>query len=154
MGRLASVWAIVGVSALFALAVARLGTRGLEGLTGGLTALEWGLLASLVVLFVVGEGWAALQRKWVPRVVSRARALRESDALHHRLLAPLYGMSLIGGKPRTCLRAWAGVAAVVLAVVLVRMLPDPWRAMIDLAVASALSWGLVALLLESRRLAD
>jgi len=154
MGRLASAWAIAGVSGLFGMAVARLGSRGLEGVAPGLSTLEWIVLGALVVLFVVGEGWAALQRKWVPRVVERARALRETDVVRHRLLAPLYGMSLIGGGAGNRRRAWAGVAAVVLAVVLVRLLPDPWRAMIDLAVASALCWGLGALLFESRRLVD
>lgn len=153
-GSLAAVWALLGVAALFAMAVVRLGARAMNSLQAGVGPMEFVLLVSLVLLFVVGEGWAALQRKWVPRVVARARELRHRGLILHRLLAPLYGMSLIGAGSRTLVRGWAGVAAVIVAVLAVRLLPDPWRGMVDLAVAAALSWGLLALALEGRRVLD
>ena len=154
LGRLTAAWSILGVGLLFALAVARLGSRGIDTVQAGLGPGEWILLIALVLLFVVGEGWAALQRKWVPRVVDRARALRGEAPVSHRLLAPLYGMCLIGCDARRRTRAWLGVAAVVAAVLAVRALPDPWRGMIDLSVASALVWGLGALLVAGRRVLD
>ena len=150
-GLAAAGWALGGVSLLFLLAVVRLGRRGVETVQAGLGPAEWTALIFLVLLFLVGEGWGALQRKWVPRVVQRAAELRRGSALHHRVLAPLYGMSLIGGCARSKARAWAGTVAIVMAVLVVRSFPEPWRGMVDLAVASALAWGLLAMAVEGRK---
>ncbi|UCC25940.1 MAG: hypothetical protein JSU98_02345 [Gemmatimonadales bacterium] len=144
-GIAAALWALGGVSLLLLFAAVRLGRRGIETVQAGLGPVEWTGLILLVLLFVVGEGWGALQRKWVPRVVERAVALRRGGPLHFRILAPLYGMSLIGGCARSLARAWAGTFSIVVAVLIVRTFPDPWRGIVDLAVASALVWGVAAI---------
>ena len=143
-------WALGGVCLLFAAAVVRLSARGLETLRGGLEPWEWGGLLLLTLVFVVGEGWGALQRRWVPRLVDRARALRGREDVVLRVLAPLYGMSLIAAPPERLLRAWAGSGAVVTAILVVREFPDPWRGIVDLAVAAALVWGMGAILIKGR----
>ena len=79
-------------------------------------------------------------------MVGRARTLAERPVQPLHLLAPLHAMGLIGGEPRTLVRSWLGVASVAVAVLVVRRLPDPWRGMIDLAVALALVWGVWGLL--------
>lgn len=150
-GLAAAVWALAGVALLFLFAVLRLGGRAVQTLQAGLGAAEWAALVLLTVAFVWGEGRGALQRRWVPRVVGRAAALRREGALLHRVLAPLYGMSLIGAPVRSTVRAWAGTLAIVAAVMVVRAFPEPWRGITDLAVASALLWGLGAIVLEGRR---
>lgn len=148
--RLAPLWALTGVGLLFGWAIVRLGRRGLVMLAGGGLGLgQMAAATGLVLLFLIGEGWAALQRRWVPRVIRRAAELDEDAALPYRLLAPLYGMSLVGAAPSHMARAWAGTAAVVGAVLLVRLLPEPWRGIVDLAVAGALTWGLAALVVQA-----
>jgi hypothetical protein len=54
-------------------------------------------------------------------------------------------MSLVGAPRRTLARAWLGVALIVLAVLVVRSLPEPWRGIVDAAVAAALLVGLFAI---------
>ncbi|HSM05844.1 MAG TPA: hypothetical protein VK858_14600 [Longimicrobiales bacterium] len=148
-GRLAAGWAITGVGALFLFAIVRLGARGISVVASGLGPSQWAVFGLLLLLFVVFEGRAALQARWVPMLVRRARDLRGSAAPSHRLLAPLYGMSLVGASPRRLVRAWLGTLAVIVAILLVRVLPDPWRGLIDLSVAAALAWGLGALLIQA-----
>lgn len=143
---LASWWAVLGVAALFAGAVYRLGARGLETLQGGLGALEWAAAVVLTAVFVYGEGLVALDRRWIPKLFERARRLRGEDRILPRLLAPLYGLSLLGANPREVARGWGGALAIVGAVLVVRTLPDPWRGIVDLSVAAALAWGLSAIL--------
>lgn len=138
-------WAIVGVSAMLSVAVVRLGSRALETLRAGLSGPEWVALVLLTALFVYGEGVRALQRRWVPFVAERAREVSRS-ALGWRVLAPLYAMALVGARARVLVRAWAGVAAIVVAVLLVHAMPEPWRGVVDFAVAAALLWGVFALL--------
>ena len=54
-------------------------------------------------------------------------------------------MSLIGASRAQVLRSWTMVAAILLAVLVVRTFPEPWRGIIDLSVAAALAWGLAAI---------
>lgn len=142
---------MTGVAALFAKACYQLGRRGVLTLQAGLEPLEWLALALLMVVFVYGEGERALGRRWVPRMVARARELGPRSPASHRILAPLYAMSLIGAPARTLARAWIGLALVVLAVVIVRHFAEPWRGIVDLAVVGALAWGLVRMAGELKK---
>lgn len=147
--RAAYWWAIVGVVALFVEAIVQLARRGVATVRAGLEPIEWLMLAALVVAFVWGEGVNALERRWVPRVVTRAAELRSGGRTIDRALAPIYAMSLIGAERKVLARAWVGVLLIVAAVLLVRALPEPWRGIIDLAVALALSWGLFAIVRQA-----
>lgn len=142
----APAWAVIGVSILFATASYRLGERGVSVIRGGLGGWEWMALAGLTLVFVYGEGFLALDRKWVPGLMRRARELKDERSFLLRLFAPLYGLSLIGAPPARLLLSWLGTLAIVGAVLIIRLLPDPWRGIVDFAVAAALAWGLVAIL--------
>jgi hypothetical protein len=144
-GAAAAAWALSGIAVLFLFAAVRLGSSGLATVRAGLGIGEWAALIVLTVLFVYGEGRRALQQRWVPRVIMRASDLRRQQGVLYRLLAPLYGLSLIGASPRNVLRAWCLSAAILVAVLVVRTFPEPWRGITDLAVASALVWGLAAM---------
>jgi len=135
---------------LFVQAVGRLGMRGVDAMRAGLTAFQWLALAVLSAAFVYGEGVRALQRRWIPHLVDRLDRL-PSEPLAQRLLAPLYAMSLTGAPARTLLFAWSGVAGIVAAVLIVSRFPDPWRGIVDFAVAAALAWATVALLVLALR---
>lgn len=120
-------------------------------IAAGLNPLEWLALVVVAFAFAYGEGVRALAYRWVPTMDLRARELGLQARLHHRLLAPLYAMSLIGAPTRTLLRAWSGVALIVAAVLIVRVLPEPWRGIIDFGVAIALTIGLARIVIELRR---
>lgn len=142
-------WAVTGVAALFLTAAGRLGGRGLETMRAGMTAWQWLALVLLTAAFVYGEGYRALHRRYAPFVVERAGRLGPASSRLRCVLAPLWAMALVGERSRLVVRAWAGAWAIVVAVVLVRSLPEPWRGIVDFAVAGALFWGFVALLLEA-----
>jgi hypothetical protein len=144
-------WAVAGVVFLFAEAAWRLALRGVDAVRGGLTPFEWLALVLLTAAFVYGEGVRALQRRWVPYVLARIQRLRAERRLRYHLAAPLYAMSLIGPPRAAVVRAWAGVAAIISAVLIVSRLPDPWRGIVDSAVAAALVWGASALLYGAGR---
>jgi hypothetical protein len=146
LGHLAPAWALIGVGALFTSAVTRLGSRGVSTLSEGLSPGQWVVLVLFTSVMVYGEGVLALQRKWVPRLLDRARAVRD-ESLGLRILAPFYGLSLVGGPVKQLLRGWLSTIAIVTAVVVVRSFSEPWRGIVDFAVASALAWGLISILL-------
>ena len=143
---LVSAWTLIGVAALFTSAIYRLGARGVATIQAGLGWGEWLVLVLLTVAFVYGEGFRALDRRWVPRLVERALLLRDEPRVLVRLVAPLYGLSLVGAARDDLIRGWLLTTAILGAVLIVRALPDPWRGIVDFAVAAALAWGLVAIL--------
>ena len=144
-------WGVAGVTFLFLSAAWRLGARGVETVRAGLSPAEWGALAALLVVFVYGEGYRALQRKYVPHVLERLGELGPERNLLHRLLAPLYGMALVDEEAARTVRPWLGVAAIVAAVLIVRAFPEPWRGITDLAVGGALFWGAVTMVVQAGR---
>ena len=142
---LAPIWGVAGVCFLFAFAVIRLGTRGVGTIYDGLGGLEWAALVTLTVAFAYGEGYRALVLRWVPGLFRRLRRLRQESNLFLRLLAPAYALALITPDGGQRLRAWLGTGAIVAAIVFVSRLPEPWRGIVDFAVAVALLIGLVAI---------
>lgn len=145
MDRLATGWSLIGVAAVFGWAVYRLGARGLAAIENGLGPFEWVALVAFTVFFVYTEGVLTFDRKWIPGLVARSRRLRrESTAL--QLLAPLYGLCLVGRDWREVAKGWIGTTLIVTAVLIVRQFPPPWRGIVDFGVAAALAWGLISIL--------
>jgi hypothetical protein len=87
----------------------------------------------------------------VPWVLARTERLRGTVPRAYLVLAPLYAIGVIGPPGRSLLRAWTGVVAISAAVVIVSRFPDPWRGIVDLAVASALLWGVIVLIYNGAR---
>ncbi|HUG39225.1 MAG TPA: hypothetical protein VMM12_02010 [Longimicrobiales bacterium] len=146
-----TIWAVGGVLAILLNAALGLGDRGLDTVRAGLGPAHTAVLLVLLVAFGYTEGVRGLQKKWVPHVIRRIVRLRGGSHPLHAVLAPLYAMGLVGSPGRGLVRAWAGVAAIVVAVLVVRAFPEPWRGIVDLAVAAALAWGTGALLVQAVR---
>lgn len=144
-------WAVSGVAILFATATFRLGGRGVATIRAGIEPAEWLVLLLLTVAFVYGEGIRALARRWVPFVIGRTAKLAGRPRLRDQLLAPMFAMGLVGAPRRMLLRSWGGVLAIAAAVLVVRASPEPWRGLVDFAVASALACGVVAILVQAWR---
>lgn len=150
-GRIAYFWGLAGILALLLEAAFSLGSRGVTAVAGGLDPLQATTLVLLTAGFLYAEGVRGFQERWVPRVVGRLGGLRREAPLLRRLLAPLHAMGLVANPRGVLLRAWLGVAAIVTAVLIVRAFPEPWRGIVDLAVAIALLWGAGALLVQAVR---
>lgn len=143
----ARAWAVAGLALLLGRASVSLFFKGYREVLDPplLSNLEWGALALIVVLFAWGEGWMALHRKWAPRVAGRMRAIDERTPPHLLVFAPLHAVGLVGAPRRTLVRTWAGAGAIVVAIVAVRQMAQPWQGMIKLGVSLALAIGVVSL---------
>jgi hypothetical protein len=144
-------WGLAGVSLLLGTAVARLAARGLASMQAGLAPAEWLILAGLTALFLYMEGYRGFQLRWVPRVVGRLEALRTEPRGWYRALAPLHAMGFISSSRRTLFWSWFATALIVVAVLVVSRFPHPWRGIVDTAVAAALLYGLLSLVVAALR---
>jgi hypothetical protein len=84
-------------------------------------------------------------------VVARAFHLARTGRPLSIAVAPVYCMGLIHATRRRMLTSWSLFFTIILAVVLVRRLPPPWRGIVDGGVVAGLSYGIVALALTFRR---
>jgi hypothetical protein len=134
-------WGVVGVLALVAQALVRLTPLALEPLATGMTSLQWALYLGWIAFNAYAEGYRGFQLSFSPRVVARAVHLARHPNAVHVLLAPVYCMALFQASRRRMIVAWVLLIAIVAIVVAVRMLPQPWRGIVDAGVVVGLGWG-------------
>jgi FtsH-binding integral membrane protein len=97
------------------------------------------------------EGLMGFQRGFSPRVAARARYLRTHPQLHFVVLAPLFCMGFFHATRRRRIMSFALTAGIVALVLAVRLLPQPWRGIVDAGVVVGLAWGLLSLIVFSAR---
>jgi hypothetical protein len=140
-------WGVAGVLALLAQAIYRLVPPALEPLVhGSLNRLQATVYALWVIIAAYTEGYRGFQGRFSPRVVSRASYLSKNPEPLHVVLAPLFCMSFFHATRRGLITAWAITTMVLMAVIVVRQLPQPWRGIVDGGVVVGLGWGSAAIL--------
>ncbi len=145
-GLLGAVWGVLGVELMLGGAVLRLTPVGLEPLLeGGLSGLHLAAYAASLAFFLYTEGYRAFQKGFSPRVAARAHALRRAPTWGRTLFAPLFCMGFFGASARRRRVTWLLTVGLVGLILLVRMVPQPWRGAIDLGVVAALIYGMVVL---------
>ncbi|MSP62644.1 MAG: hypothetical protein EXR72_20410 [Myxococcales bacterium] len=151
MGTLAAVWGLAGVALLLGNAIVRLAPRAWEALSSDLTWYQWAAVALVVVGMAWSEGYRGFQQAFSPRVAARARYLADHVTLARALLAPLFCMAYFHATRRRQIVSLTVSAGIVVLVLVVRLIPQPWRGIIDCGVVVGLAWGLVALLVFALR---
>lgn len=145
LGHIGAAWGVAGVAALLAQAVYRLCIHARLALASDLSPLQWTFTAVWVVLMVYAEGWRGFHRRFSPRVVARAAHLARHARPVDVLLAPLFCMSLYAASRRGMRVARSLLGGIIMLVLLVRLLPAPWRGIIDAGVVAGISVGLLSL---------
>lgn len=142
----AAAWAIVGWTAALALAIARLSVYALDAISMGLDAVQLAVLAGNTALLAWAEGYRGFQQRFSPRAAARVLYLYRHATPATAWLAPLFCVGFFGATPRVLRLTWVGAALIVLLVVLVHGMDQPWRGIIDAGVVVGLTWGLLSFL--------
>lgn len=148
-GNLVLLWGIGGVVALLSYAIVRLITISIAAFGFTLTPSHWAVLAVSVGFMAYAEGYRTFQKTWAPRVIGRAFELRENCSPIRLLFAPFYCMSFFHATRKRMLTAWITTILIILLVVLMNRMAQPWRGLIDAGVVVGLSWGVVALIVQT-----
>lgn len=147
---MAAFWGVIGVMAVIVYAIVRLAAFVTGALALDLDAVQRLALLVNVVFMAWSEGYRGFQLKFAPRVAARALYLcRYSTSKTARLLAPFFCVGYFSASGRTLLFAWAGTIGIVMLVLFVNRLDQPWRGIIDAGVVVGLSWGLVSLVVAA-----
>lgn len=145
IGRLGALWGTIGVLGLLGVAVARLSPIAAEALQSDLAGWQWGLVAVVCVGMAYAEGYRGFQCRFSPRTAARIRRLRDRPDVLHSLLAPLFAMGFFHARRRTKITAWTLSLGILVLVLTVQRMDQPWRGIVDAGVVVGLSWGAVSL---------
>ena len=147
LGRLASLWGVLGFTLILVQAIARLTPLALEPIRqGGLELWHWGLYGASVAVNAYSEGYRGFQLQAAPRIVARALHLDARPRPLHVILAPLFVAGLFHATRRRLVATWLLYTGIAVLVVLVRLLDQPWRGVVDAGVVVGLTWGGLAIL--------
>jgi glucose uptake protein GlcU len=135
------IWGVGGILLLLSFAIFRLGGVALELSTFTLTLWQWVIMLVWFAYMVWAEGYKGFHLAFAPRVVARASYLANHPRPLHVLLAPLFCMGYIHATPRRRIMSIALSCMIVCFVLLARLLPQPWRGIVDVGVVAGLVFG-------------
>ncbi len=144
-GIIAACWGIAGVLALLARAIIALSHFALQALQNHLTPWQWIVMAAFVVFMAYSEGYLGFQKKFSPRVAARARYLLRSKNTLEIVLAPLFCMAFFNAPKKRIITSVTVLLAIITLIILFRLLPQPWRGILDTGVVVGLLWGCVSI---------
>lgn len=151
VGALAAFWGGIGVVAILAYAIWRITPHAWQAIEGGMNIWQWLILGANVVFMAWSEGYRGFQMRFSPRVAARALYLQRNPGMLTGLLAPLFVIGYFQADRRSLWLAWVGTLAIVVLVLLVHQLQQPWRGILDAGVVVGLSWGLASFLVSLQR---
>jgi hypothetical protein len=146
MGIFRSLWGLVGVLLLLGSAVYRLTPLALDAFSHEMLWYHWVFFAFVLFFMAYAEGYRAFQQGFSPRVAARARYLRTHRNMLHAILAPLFCMGYFHAPKRRRITSISVTVGIIILIILVRLLPQPWRGIVDAGVVVGLAWGIVSLL--------
>ncbi|MSR10677.1 MAG: hypothetical protein EXR84_02615 [Gammaproteobacteria bacterium] len=136
------VWGIGGILLLLTSAVYRLAPVALALECLPLSLLHWAALVFSMLYMAYAEGYKGFHQGFAPRVVIRADYLRQNPRVLHVLLAPIFCMGYIYATRRRKLLSYGLSLMIVSFVLVARMLPQPWRGIVDAGVVIGLAIGI------------
>ena len=145
IGILGALWGLAGVSLLLGSAVYRLTLVSAEAFSHELEWYHWMALVLNVLFMAYSEGYRGFQQGFSPRAAARARYLKDHPRISHALLAPLFCMGYFYATGKRKIVSIALTVGILILIVMVRLLPQPWRGIVDVGVVFGLTWGLISL---------
>ena len=141
MGLIGVIWGLGGFLLLLASAMYRLTPLAVSAFREPLGAVHYAALAVWVAFMVYSEAYRGFHRAFAPRFGARLRHLYQHPELGLVVLAPFYGMGLLHATRKRKLVAWSVTLGIIVLIVLVRHLVQPWRGIVDVGVVLGLMLG-------------
>lgn len=148
-GVIGALWGGIGVTLLLGSAIFRLTPIVIDALSHPLLWYHFLLLILNILYMAYAEGYQAFQKNFSPRVVARAKYLKSHPNLMHAILAPLFCMGYFHATRKRKIVSISVSIGVIILIILVRLLKQPWRGIVDAGVVVGLVWGVVAILVSA-----
>lgn len=140
------IWGVGGVLTLLAFAIYRLSPMVFELEALNLSLTQWAALLFSVVYMAYAEGYKGFHKGFAPRVVMRARYLGNNPRIAHVLAAPLFCMGYFNATRKRMILSYGLTVMILCFIAIARLLPQPWRGIVDAGVVVGLSIGIASIL--------
>jgi len=144
LGKIGAIWGIAGLSLLFGSALYRLYPYAQELCGMEFKWFHWAALAASLAFMGYAEGYKGFHLKFSPRAAARALYLKQNPTFARVLFAPLFCMGFFHATRKRKIVAYSLTTMIILLIILVRQLAQPWRGIVDAGVVLGLGWGLVS----------
>lgn len=135
-------WGVYQVVFILANAIKRLVPIALQPfIQKDLQPVQWLMYGSWCLFMIYNEGYKAFQLKFSPLVVNRAFGISKNPSVLKYIFAGPYSMGLFGADRKRMIVGWSITAGVFSLVKIVKMLPYPYRSIVDSGVVAGLSYG-------------
>lgn len=145
LGWLIALWGAIGVAGILGFAIVRLTPVAIASLSSDLQWFHWLAYPASVVFMGYTEGYKAFQLQYSPRVVARALHLGAGGLSLSAIVAPLFCMGFFGATKKRLVISYAVTFGIVCLIIGVKLLPQPWRGIVDVGVVVGLGWGTLAI---------
>jgi hypothetical protein len=143
-GKIGAFWGIAGLSLLFSNALYRLYPYAQELLELKFEWFHWVALAGSLAFMGYAEGYKGFHLKFSPRAAARALYLTRNPTVMRVLFAPLFCIGFFHATRKRKMVAYALTTMIILLIIGVRRLDQPWRGIVDAGVLLGLGWGLIS----------
>jgi hypothetical protein len=148
-GTLGAFWGLAGVFALLVSACLRLWPKTVAAFSQPFAWYHWAALVVIVLGMAYAEGYKGFQKAFSPRTAARARHLRQNPRIDHVILAPFFCMGYFHATKRRKITSISLTLGIIVLIILVSALSQPWRGIIDAGVVVGLVWGIISLIMFS-----
>jgi hypothetical protein len=109
-----------------------------------LTGVHWMALVISLIFMGYAEGYKGFHLKFSPRVAARALYVRDNPTFLRVLFAPLFCMGYFHATKKRKIVSYSLTAMIILLIIGVGYLAQPWRGIVDAGVLFGLGWGLLS----------
>lgn len=148
-GALGAFWGLAGVLALLVSACLRLWPKTVAAFSQPFAWYHWAALVVIVLGMAYAEGYKGFQKAFSPRTAARARHLRQNPRIDHVILAPFFCMGYFHATKRRKITSISLTLGIIVLIILVSYVSQPWRGIIDAGVVVGLVWGIISLIMFS-----
>ena len=146
-GVLAVSWAIIGLLSLLSFACWRLSAYTIESFSMPLSWVHWLVFVVWTIFMAHGEGYKGFQKKFSPRFAVRCKYLLHNTTFLQLLLAPLFCMAYFHAPKNRVIATYALTIMIIIFIFSFRLIPQPWKGLLDFGVVLGLFWGIVSTLI-------
>ena len=143
IGAIASCWGVIGFFSLVTFAMVRLSVHTVEAFAQPFTLVQWLVLLASLVFMAYSEGYKGFQKSYSPRFAARVHYLSSQANGLQLVLAPLFCMGFFNAPKRRIISSVLLSSMIVTFVLLFKLVPQPWRGILDAGVVLGLIWGLI-----------
>jgi hypothetical protein len=143
--NLLGLWGVFQVVSILGNAVKRLFPIALQPIVQkDLSPIHWIFYGGWSLFMAYAEGYKGFQLKFSPLVVDRAFSLSKNPSILNYIFAGPYSMGLFNAPKKRIIIGWSLTVGIFGLVRIVKLLPYPFRSIVDAGVVVGLSYGLLS----------